>query len=542
MKEYLQIDCLCQEQLTHVLDCINLQIEKYIYQPFIQHVVSNIQHSIEYRFLHQQIHQIPSISYPLVDFYFTNCSSVSSSQKQSISYSSLIQTSQQSSFYCANNGWTYDNSRDPLLLQFHPSYLFRHGFQNTHYSIHTKYLSRDIVVWSDCVKLRYYDEQKQPTFIWYMMKEYIQLSAFLFDGFRLDNCHNTSVDLLQSLLYEGRRINPHLIVLAELFTSNQQVDIDYISRLGLDMIVRETAQSPSTYENVKNYSDLLYQVGGEEFGSLLSITEIPRHFIHTQLPTVLYDMTHDNRSFYELYGLPAIPAVTVLIAMSVTNIASTKGMDEGYPMNPPVTTTQSYTVFNKHLSINTLPSIKQQLLEGDSSSVHLQGNMYLRLLMNHLHINLSQNQYTERFVYHYPHSALISIERRITNSLFSVFSITHTSFTPHSYKDITLSIIGKIVGVFVSVKCEEDCFSPTLPIDDNKQLHGIDFHISLFTDTIHDYCSYEWNENTQETYLHFSTHFTPGSSLVVLLYNGKNESFSHLLNYNECMIILMIYK
>ena len=54
MKEYLQIDCLCQEQLTHVLDRINLQIEKYIYQPFIQHVVSNIQHSIEYRFLHQQ--------------------------------------------------------------------------------------------------------------------------------------------------------------------------------------------------------------------------------------------------------------------------------------------------------------------------------------------------------------------------------------------------------------------------------------------------------------------------------------------------------
>ena len=108
MKEYLQIDCLCQQQLTFVLNRINLQIEKFVYQPFIQHILSNLQHSIEYRFLHQQLHKIPSALYPLVDFYFTDCSS-SSSRKRSNSYSSLVQTSQQSSFYCANNGWTYDN-------------------------------------------------------------------------------------------------------------------------------------------------------------------------------------------------------------------------------------------------------------------------------------------------------------------------------------------------------------------------------------------------------------------------------------------------
>lgn len=65
-------------------------------------------------------------------------------------------------------------------------------------------------------------------------------------------------------------------------------------------------------------------------------------WVTTPLPTVLYDITHDNPSFTALYGTPAISAVTVLNALCVTHCASTKGFDEGYPRNPAVVETRLY--------------------------------------------------------------------------------------------------------------------------------------------------------------------------------------------------------
>lgn len=511
MKQRIQIESLCQEQLARVIQRINEKIQQEIVQPLVDSIMTNLANTIRYRFIQT------NGSYPLVERYFTNCTKVMSRRRMN-SY-----TFQQDSCYAANNGWTFDNCRDPMNLHFSSGYLFQNGFQRVSYTINTKYLVREMVIWSDCIKLRYYDHDT-PTYIWNVMKEYTQLSAFIFDGFRLDNCHNTSIDLLQEMLYQGRKINPKLIVMAELFTSNHDVDIDYISRLGLDMIVRETAHDPSFYHNIQNFADILYQAGGEDLGSLAHIPECPNHIIHTQLPTVLYDITHDNRAFAELYGMNAIPSVTVMLAMSVTHIASTKGMDEGYPVNPPVTTSTPYGLNNSN-PLDDLDMIRSSLLSGKMvNSIQMKGNMYLRLCMNHVHQQLSRYHYTERYVHHYPGTPIISIERRHPRSFYSVFGVTHTAFTKHSWDEQSIQILGRVVGVFVSVVCEE---SP--------------FRVSLKLDSCHSFSTMEWNEQTNETTLTLKQSFGPGASLVLLVYNGDRESFSHFLSFPECTLFVVCF-
>lgn len=178
------------------------------------------------------------------------------------SYGALVTENEaESDVYAVNNGWTWNNNQDPLNQQLNTRcFVFRD--ESTSYRIHTAYLLREVVIWSDCVKLRYYDGDK-PTWILSVMEEYIQICAYLFDGFRLDNCHNTSIRLLEHLLGKAREVKPSLVVLAELFTSNENTDVEYIRRVGIDMIVRETARDPHEYSNTKNYSDLLFSAGGE---------------------------------------------------------------------------------------------------------------------------------------------------------------------------------------------------------------------------------------------------------------------------------------
>jgi glycogen debranching enzyme len=43
-----------------------------------------------------------------------------------------------------------------------------------------------------------------------------------FDGFRMDNLHGTQISVARYMIREARRVNPNLIVFAELFTSSDE--------------------------------------------------------------------------------------------------------------------------------------------------------------------------------------------------------------------------------------------------------------------------------------------------------------------------------
>lgn len=123
----------------------------------------------------------------------------------------------------ANNGWIWD--ADPLVD-------FASSSSRT-------YLRRELIVWGDCVKLRYGTGPAANPWLWSHMTAYVELLAGMFDGFRLDNSHSTPVHVGEILLDKARVVQPNLYVCAELFTGSQELDLHFVCRLGINSLIRE---------------------------------------------------------------------------------------------------------------------------------------------------------------------------------------------------------------------------------------------------------------------------------------------------------------
>lgn len=78
-------------------------------------------------------------------------------------------------FFALNNGWVMNG--DPL--------------ENFATSNNFHYLRRNVHIWGDLAKLRFGNKKSDSPKLWKRFKEYVQLMAKYFNGFRLDNCHGT---------------------------------------------------------------------------------------------------------------------------------------------------------------------------------------------------------------------------------------------------------------------------------------------------------------------------------------------------------------
>lgn len=168
-----------------------------------------------------------TFSLPLVESYFTR---VGAKAKENPHVYSL-----------ANNGWIWD--ADPLAnFAELPS---------------KAYLRREVIVWGDCVKLRYGDSPEANPWLWDYMISYSKSLARTFDGFRIDNCHSTPLHVGVRMLDAARVENPDLYVVAELFTGSEEMDTMFVSRLGINSLVREAGNA----WDPKEFSRLLYRHG-----------------------------------------------------------------------------------------------------------------------------------------------------------------------------------------------------------------------------------------------------------------------------------------
>ena len=152
----------------------------------------------------------------------------------------------------ANNGWIWD--ADPLVnFALPPS---------------KAYLRREVIVWGDCVKLRYGSSPSDNPWLWTFITSYVTSLAKTFDGFRIDNCHSTPLHVGTAMLDAARKVNPNLYVCAELFTGSEDMDLLFVRKLGVNSLVREAGNA----WDAKELSRIMYRYGlGKPMGMFLTL-------------------------------------------------------------------------------------------------------------------------------------------------------------------------------------------------------------------------------------------------------------------------------
>ncbi|KAI0046033.1 glycoside hydrolase family 133 protein [Auriscalpium vulgare] len=254
---------------------------------------------------------------PIMESYFAR---VRGAEKEPLKYSLAV------------NGWMWD--ANPLA--------------NFAYLPSKAYFQRTIIAWGDCVKLNYGASREDSPFLWDHMTEYVTSLARAFTGFRLDNCHSTPLHVGTFLLDRAREVNPDLYVVAELFTGSEDTDTVFVSRLGINSLVREAGNAWDT----KELSRIIWRDGlGKPIGSMdaacLSSTSwvAPpttsgkgpiRPCLITPLSgslphALLYDQTHDNESTAMKRTPEDTLSTAAIVAFSWSATGSVKGFDEVYP-------------------------------------------------------------------------------------------------------------------------------------------------------------------------------------------------------------------
>lgn len=298
---------------------------------------------------------------PLVEPYFTR-----------------VSTSNPSVYSLANNGWIWN--ADPL--------------QNFALLPSKAYLRREVIVWGDCVKLRYGSCPEDNPWLWTYMTEYATSLALSFDGFRIDNCHSTPLEVGKYMLDAARRAKPDLYVCAELFTGNEEMDLVFVRELGINSLIRESGNA----WDPKELSRLLYRYGvGKPIGSmddacLTTVEEMQsptgkgpvRECIVSPLNgsvphALLYDQTHDNESTCDRRSAQDTLSTGALVTFSYSAIGSIKGFDDVYPK-----------------LLNLVNEKRQYQVTGIGES---SGIAKIKRVLNHLHLEMTLGHYEEGHVH-----------------------------------------------------------------------------------------------------------------------------------------------
>jgi glycogen debranching enzyme len=249
----------------------------------IQDIVKNVIKSVRYRFIDPDGLRLPSVSAsnPLVDPYFATIPTPNGVLR-------LI-----------SNGYILD--ANPTTDFVAPE--------------SEAYLRRQIVAWTDNVKLRYGSSPDSSPFLWQYMSKYVESVAEVCAAIRVDQAHTTPLHVGEYFIRLARSVNPNLCVMAELFTGGEAEDILYMQRLGITSIMREGCyrQSP------KEITALLWASGGRSVAAIdhLDRRSVLRPSAHCN--AVVFDLTHDN-TFLDFDRVVS----TAAVSMAASAIGSTR--------------------------------------------------------------------------------------------------------------------------------------------------------------------------------------------------------------------------
>ena len=292
------------------------------------------------------------------------------------------------------------------------------------------YLRRELIPWSDCVKLRYGNGPEDNPFLWDYMKKYVRLMAKYFKAFRIDNCHSTPLHVAECMIDEARSVRPDLAVFAELFTGSEATDYIFVKRLGLSALIREAMQAWSTQE----LSRLVHRHAGRPIGSfeinvptndtkqidqsMVNGTDHPpkeviKHIRESPVHALFMDCTHDNQMPAQKRDARDTLPNAALVSMCCCATGSVMGYDEIYP--------QIVEIVHETRLYSSVFS------EGEVHTGAGEGGIGgIKKLFNQIHTMMGMDGYDETYIDH--QGELITIHRVHPDSRKGYFLIAHTAF------------------------------------------------------------------------------------------------------------------
>ena len=424
---------------------------------------------------------------PLIESYFTRLPSNATTHKHSTRSLALV-----------NNGWIM--VADALKDHAGPG--------------SRAYLRREVIIWGDCVKLRYGQSRKDNPFLWDHMTRYTRLMAKYFAGFRIDNCHSTPLWVSEYLLDHARDVRPDLAIFAELFTGVEETDYIFVKRLGISALIREAMQAWDTAE----LSRMVHMHGGRPIGSFeddeVSLSErLPKsslkanglHVNHynraekvhkikkSPLHALFMDCTHDNEVPAQKRDARDTMPNGALVSMCACAIGSVMGYDEIYP--------RRLDIVHEKRVYSSIYSESKIAVEAGT------GIGGVKKLLNQLHTIMGQDGYEETFIHH--EGEYITVHRVHPRSRKGYFAIAHTAFPGCDNENSILApvhLVGtkaKLLGSW-SLWVNDSKLAIDEVLAERTLLKGLPSNVSDFEDM-------KINSKADGTFIAVPANFPPGS-------------------------------
>ncbi|OAX84920.1 glycogen debranching enzyme [Emergomyces africanus] len=480
-----------QEDLSKILDEVNLplflEFDKDVLEIFDQ-----IFNRVKYLRLDDDGPKLGPVTKdnPLVETYFTRLPVNEVTRKQFPNSLALV-----------NNGWVWN--ADAMRDNAGPD--------------SRAYLLRQVVIWGDCVKLRYGSCPDDNPALWDYMARYTRLMAKYFAGFRIDNCHSTPLAVAEYLLDEARHVRPNLVVFAELFTGSEEMDYLFAKRLGLNALIREAMQAWSTAE----LSRLVHRHGGRPIGSFdidLPTADCPgednmnltiqgsgrrenlKRIREVPVQALFMDCTHDNELPAQKRKAQDTLPNAALVAMCASASGSVMGYDEIYPEHLDL-------VHETRLYDPALQEAEEESGEDMSAVVGEGGIGGAKKLLNQLHTKMAVDGYDETHIHH--EGDYITVHRVQPNTRKGIFLVAHTAFPGGEQGCAKLDPVrlagtkAKLLGAWKLEVDDSDDMKKRV-LSDKQYLRGLPSRV-LNLDGV------QVEDKGKETVISISGEFPPGS-------------------------------